>query len=259
MLKKFMHPHLHPRSWINLQSLQPSSVKRIRFVILLLIASIHLQLKAQQNDLLLWMNYSVTVPANEKLAWGGDFGVRGLGSTLELSQLLVRPAVAYKIKENSSIGGAVAWFGTFNQGTLNINELRFHQELNAEWPRWEPLHFFYRLRVEERFFFYKFDIPNAFRVRLRALMGVQTKDLTWFGPKRPLYFQSILEGFKTLADEEAFEVLINQARFHMAFGHKISKSFHYEIHYIHQGSNLFATNGLETSQNIFRIRLLHKL
>ena len=218
---------------------------------------IHLNLAAQEGDLLGWLNYSVKVPANEKLSWGGDVGVRGLGSTFELSQLLVRPDLSYNFKENSSLGGAVAWFGTFNSGTYNISELRFHQEITAEWPRLNDLFFFYRLRVEERFFFYKEDIPNAFRVRLRALMGIQTRDLTWFGSKRPIYFQSMVEAFKTIADQEAFEVFINQARFYAAFGHRISKRFRYEIHYIHQGSSLFSSQGPTINQNIIRIRLFH--
>jgi hypothetical protein len=217
------------------------------------------KLFAQDLDNQLWVNYALKVPVNDRLSWGGDAGVRGAFTNLDWHQTLIRPAVNYQFKESASVSGALAWFGTFINESSSINELRFHQELNAKWPDLDVVHFFYRIRVEERFFFYQRDIPNEFRVRLRGLVGVRTQDLTWFGPKRPIYFESMLEGFKTIKDEEALEILINQARLYTAFGHRISKNFRYELHYIYQGSTLFTGEGPDSSQNIFRIRLLHNL
>jgi hypothetical protein len=219
----------------------------------------NIKLVAQDLDNQLWMNYALKVPVNERLSWGGDAGARGTFSGLDWYQALVRPAVNYHFKESTSVSGALAWFGTFIDGGSSINELRFHQELNAKWPDLNAVHFFYRIRVEERFFFYKRDIPNEFRVRLRGLVGVRTQDLNWFGAQRPIYFETMLEGFKTIKDEEALEILINQARFYAAFGHRVSKNFRYELHYIYQGSTLFTSEGPQTSQNIFRIRLFHTL
>ena len=217
------------------------------------------KLSAQDLDNQLWVNYALKVPVNDRLSWGGDAGVRGAFTNSDWHQALIRPAVNYQFKASASISGALAWFGTFINESSSINELRFHQELNAKWPDLDVVHFFYRIRVEERFFFYQRDIPNEFRVRLRGLVGVRTQDLTWFGPKRPIYFESMLEGFKTIKDEEALEILINQARLYTAFGHRISKNFRYEVHYIYQGSTLFTGEGPDSSQNIFRIRLFHTL
>ncbi len=217
------------------------------------------KLAAQDLDNQLWTNYALKVPVNDRLSWGGDTGVRGTFSDLDWYQALIRPAVNYRFKESASVSGAVAWFGTFIDGSSSINELRFHQELNAKWPDLDVVHLFYRIRVEERFFFYQRDISNEFRVRLRGLVGIRTRDLNWFGPKSPIYFESMFEGFKTIKDEEALEILINQARLYAAFGHRISKNFRYELHYIYQGSTLFTGDGIDTSQNIFRIRLFHTL
>jgi hypothetical protein len=214
---------------------------------------------AQDLDHQYWLNYALKVEVDDRWSWGGDTGFRSLVSNFDWYQALVRPAVNYQFKESASVGAAVAWFGTFNQSDISINELRLHQELNAKWPDLDVVHLFYRLRIEERFFFYQRDIPNEFRVRLRGLIGVRSRDLTWFGEKRPIYLESMLEGFKTIKDEEALEILINQARFHVAFGHRISRKFHYELHYIYQGSTLFASDGPDTSQNIFRLRLIHEL
>ena len=228
-------------------------------LVLGLLALSNARLSAQDLDNQLWMNYAVKVPVSDRLSWGGDTGVRGIFTDLGWYQVLVRPDVSYQFKESASVAGALAWFGTFNEGSSSINEFRLHQELSAQWPDLDAVHLFYRFRIEERFFFYKGDIPNEFRVRLRGLVGARTKDLTWFGAKRPIYFETLLEGFKTIKDEEALEILINRARLHAAFGHRISKSFRYELHYIYQGSTLFTGDGLETSQNIFRIRLFHTL
>ena len=214
---------------------------------------------SQEVDHQFWMNYAISIPINKKWSYGGDVGIRGVGSNRDWSQILIRPAVTYRFKQPFSVAGAIAWFGTFNNGEYNISEFRIHQDFNVKWPDLGVIAFFYRIRMEERFFFYQRDVPNSFKVRLRGLIGVETQDLNWFGSKRPIYFQSIFEGFKTLDRTEANEIFINQTRLHFAFGHRISGSFRYELHYITQGSRLFFEDGIKAAQNIYRIRLFHRL
>lgn len=214
---------------------------------------------AQEIDHQFWMNYALSIPISEQLSWGGDIGVRGVGSNQDWNQILIRPAITYKFKKPFSVAGAMAWFGTFNDRDYNISEFRIHQDFNAKWPDLGFIEFFYRVRIEQRFFFYQNSIDNAFKVRLRGLIGVETQDLTWFGSKRPIYFQSIYEGFRTLDQDEAIEVFINSTRFHLAFGQRVSKSFRYELHYIAQRSRLFSEDGTRAAQNIYRIRLFQRL
>ena len=232
--------------------------KRI-LVILAFLGLFTSKLTGQDLGTQFWANYAAKVNVDDRWSWGGDAGVRGLGTNLDWYQALIRPAVNYRFEKPMSISGALAWFGTYNHNSISLNELRFHQEFNAQWPDLNAIHFFYRIRLEERFFFYRNDIPNDFKVRLRALVGVRTRDLNWFSSKRPIYFESLLEGFKTINEEEALEIFVNRARWHAAFGHRISKNFRYEIHYIYQGSTLFTSDGPESSQNIFRLRLFHNL
>ena len=115
------------------------------------------------------------------------------------------------------------------------------------------------MRIEQRFFFYEEQLPNEFKVRVRYLAGAETADILLFGSKRPIYFQGIIEGFNTVGAESAVEVFINQLRIHGAFGHRISSKFRYELHYIAQKSRAFSDEGLQISQNIYRIRLFHRL
>ncbi len=232
-----------------------------RFISLLLIAGYFYPQKgtAQEIDHQFWMNYALTIPVSDQLSWGGDLGIRGSSTHRNWNQVLIRPTISYKFRKPMSIAGAMAWFGTFNKPDNNISEFRIHQDFNAKWPELGVVDFFYRLRIEQRFFIYQDDITNDFKVRARALIGIETQDFKWFGARRPIYFQSILEGFKTLDKDEAQELFINQTRLHIAFGHRISDTFRYELHYISQRVKLFSADGNNTGQNIIRIRLFHSL
>ena len=234
-------------------------MRSISPILIILILTLGLDSKSQEVDHQLWMNYALTIPINKSLSYGGDVGLRGFGSNIEWNQILIRPAITYRFKYPLSMAVAVAWFRTSNRNSFNVNEFRVHQDFNVKWPDFGFMEFFYRVRIEERFFFYQEDLDNSFNVRLRALIGIETQDFTWFGSKRPIYFQGIYEAFKTLGNESAYEVFVNRVRIHFAFGHRIAKGFRYELHYIAQRSRLFSDAGLETTQSIYRIRFYHRL
>jgi len=206
-----------------------------------------------------WINYALTVPINEKWTYGGDVGLRGLISNYDWNQFLIRPNVNYRINYTFSVSPAMAWFKTLNRNGSNVNEFRIHQDFNAKWPDLGIVEFFYRIRLEQRWFLYQDgSIPNDFNLRARLLIGMETADINLFGDNRPIYFQVIYEGFST-GNESALEVFVNQTRFHVALGHRLSSRFRYELHYIRQGSRLLREEGLGISQNIYRLRLFHRL
>jgi hypothetical protein len=231
---------------------------RIAAVLTVALQFVNLTGKSQEVDNQLWINYTLSIPITKKISFGGDIGARGLISNEEWNQFLIRPTASYKFNKIFNVAGAVALFSTFNRDIRNLYEFRIHQDLNVRWPDLTVISFFYRLRIEERFFFYE-NLPNNFNVRLRYLIGVISQDLTFLGEKRPIYFQVIFEGFKTLGEESAYQIFINQLRLDFSFGHKISSNFRYELHYIKQKSRKFSDVGLEASQNIFRIRLFHRI
>ena len=179
---------------------------------------------AQEVDNQLWINYTLTIPVNKNFSYGGDVGLRGLISNEDWNQFLIRPTATYRFNQTIAVAGAVALFSTFNKDMNNLYEYRMHQEVNIRWPELSVLSLFYRLRVEERFFFYE-NLPNDFNVRIRYLIGAESQDFTFLGAKRPIYFQAIFEGFKTVGDETAYQIFISQLRFHFAFGHRISSKF----------------------------------
>ncbi len=214
---------------------------------------------AQEVDNQFWINYAVSIPINNKWSYGGDMGLRGFISNYDWNQILIRPNVTYRINNTFGVSPAIAWFSTINKGGGNVNEFRIHQDVTAKWPDLGFMEFFYRVRLEQRFFFFEDEqIENRFNLRLRGLIGLETADIRLGNSKRPIYFQSIFEGFTTV-EQSAEEVFVNQTRFHLAFGHRLSNTFRYEIHYIRQGSRLSAEDGINISQNIYRLRFFHRI
>jgi hypothetical protein len=242
----------------NIRKLPAGFSMKIVAVLAVALQFINLTGKSQDVDNILWINYAITIPTTKNFSYGGDIGARGLISNQDWNQFLIRPTATYRFNQTIGVAGAVALFSTFNQDIRNLYEFRIHQDLNLKWPDLDVLSFFYRVRIEERFFFYE-NLPNNFNVRLRYLIGVTSQDFTFISSKRPIYFQVIYEGFKTVADESAYQIFVNQLRIHFAFGHRISSNFRYELHYIKQQSRQYADNGLETTQNIYRVRLFHRL
>ena len=207
----------------------------------------------------LWSDYFITYHKSSKWSFGGDLGVRGFISNYNWNQYYIRPAITFKPKYGLTITGGVAYFHTNNKSAPNLNEWRGHEQVKFKWPDFGVIELFYRLRLEQRFYKYSYDLPNEYDNRLRLLIGLETMDFNWLGTKSPLYFSGTIEGFKPLEEENSSETFINQFRLDFAFVHRISKSFRYEVHYIAQQSKLFQRDGSEAQQNILRIRFIHNI
>ncbi|MEM9328368.1 MAG: DUF2490 domain-containing protein [Bacteroidota bacterium] len=235
--------------------------EELRLVLIIWIFSSLLIVSAQDDvDFQLWTNYALTVPIKKtpRFTYGGDVGVRGVFSNQDWNQILVRPTVRWRFDQVWSVSAAVANFTTFNQTEANVYEYRTHQQVNVRWPDLGWVSFFYRVRLEQRWFFYP-DLPDDYKGRFRYLIGLETQDFRLGEGKRPFYFRAMWEGFNTLNEEEAAEIFLNNARLHGAFGHRLSNAFRYELHFISQRSRLLVKDGLQATQNIFRIRFFHRL
>lgn len=235
-------------------------MNKIYICIVLLFILLHQEeAYGQEIDNQFWLNYTLKIKTPTNFTYGGDVGVRGVWSNSDWNQILIRPSANYKFNKTYSVALATAIFFSDNIYAPNITEFRIHQDFNFEWLQTKWFSMFSRLRIEERFFTYQDNsISNEFRVRGRLLLGVQSQDLKWFGPKRPIYFQVIYEGFQTIGSDNT-EFLVNQGRFHIAFGHRIAKNWKYEFHFIEQSSRLYETSGLKVGQEIFRLRLFHTI
>ncbi len=214
-------------------------------------------------DFQLWTDYNLrkdlqTKEERKVHSIGGDAGIRGFISNQDWNQFYIRPTFTYRFHRILSLAGAAAGFGTFNVDTANVFEFRTHQDVMATFPETDFFSLFYRLRFEQRFFFYQ-DYENDQELRLRLLIGIESPDIRLGAGKRPFYFQFFYESFQNLNEESAVEVFINQARPTFIFAHRLSPSLTYELNYIPQRSRNYSEEGLETTQNIFRIRVFHRI
>ncbi len=214
----------------------------------------------QETDSQLWGDYNLTVPLTKNLTYGGDIGLRGFISNKDWNQVIIRPQIRYRWNQVFSVAGAVASFVTFNVEDDNVFEYRMHQEATINWPDLGFVALFYRVRLEQRFFFYQSDsLQNESNMRGRGLVGFETQDFRIGAGKRPFYFQGMWEGFQTAGEDSSYELFINQTRIHGVFGHRLSNLWRYEVQYIWQQSREYSEAGLETTQNVIRIRVFHRL
>lgn len=139
-----------------------------------------------QSDTQLWTNLAINTPLDDHVTIGGDIGWRGLTSNRNWNQFLFRPTATYRFRRFYKVSAGFAVFSTINQDDFNVNEFRLNQDFNITWPNlgWSKL--YYRVRFEERWFYYQ-KLPNDFSMRGRLLMGIQSKDVVALSEKRPLY------------------------------------------------------------------------
>ena len=215
-------------------------------------------LKAQEADSELWTNFALKVPTSEKFSYGGDVGFRQTLSEGDLKQFLIRPSVTYRLNPIFALGGALAYFKTYSANAVNLNEFRIHQEINMNWPDFGFARLSFRLRLEERFFTNE-QLIDDFNLRVRLLAQARTRDLTFLGDRRPIYFKMIFEALETVNEQTAPEFFINNTRLHLAFGHRLSRAWRYELHYIRQQTRVISSGSFTLSENILRLRVFHTL
>lgn len=210
----------------------------------------------QEVEKQVWMDYNLTIPvtSTNKFTYGGDIGLRGSFSEESWKQVVIRPTVIYRFNQIINVGGGVGGF----LSDTDVHEFRMQEEIGIRWPDLYILTFFYRIRYDQQFFYLK-DDTNTRSGRLRYLLGIESKDFRTFGTKRPFYFTIYGEGFKTVGRYTVEDVFVNRARLSVNFNHRLTNQIRYEIGFINQKSRQSVDEKLKTTQNIFRVRIFHRL
>jgi hypothetical protein len=203
-------------------------------------------------DFQTWIDLTTVHNYNSKWAYTGDYGIRGVVSGEDWSTFIVRPTFKYRITPILDVRAGVAIFYTLDKVIENNLELRFHQEVNVKWPEFVGMVFKHRVRLEERFFFYK-ELDNEFSARGRYRLYFETPDFKIFKNCGPFFGMTSIEFFLDFG-ESATERFVNRNRVEFGLGHRTSKKFRWELHYIWQNSKAYSRDSFETSENIFRAR-----
>ena len=208
-------------------------------------------------DFQLWLDYVMWVPTGGDVSFGGDVGARGFLSNYDWNQLYVRPAIRYRFNESLVGAAGVSYWRTNNADVGNVNELRFHQDLEIpRWPSLGPVRLYFRLRFEERFLFYK-DIPDQWYVRARFMTGLSTTDFSVGDQK--LFVMALWELFSPIINSSAQELFIDRQRYKIILGHKFATSWRYELHFLLQKSRVYSDDGFSRDTKILRIRFFHNM
>ena len=228
-------------------------VRKPVFTFLLFLISFKL-IYAQEDevDFQTWIDLTTVHNFNSKWVYTGDYGLRGVVSGEDWSTFIVRPTFRFRITPIFDVRAGVALFYTRDKIIEDNLELRPHQEVNLKWPEVVGLVFKHRVRLEERFFIYK-EIENEFSGRFRYRFSIESPDFKIFKNCGPFFGMTSIEFFMDLG-ESATERYANRNRIELGLGHRTSKKFRWELHYIWQNSKAYAVDSFETSENIFRAR-----
>jgi hypothetical protein len=215
------------------------------------------QLYNDRVDFQTWSDINLTYFQTQKFSIGGDAGLRGIISSKNWNLFYVRPTINYTLHPIFRISGGIGSFNTINKELSNTYEIRFFQDAHVSWPDFGWIDFYHRIRIEERFFFYK-KIANDFSIRGRYLIRARTTNFKIFGSRKTYYLKGMWEAFIPLG-ESAAELFVNNQRWYTALGYQPSDRFRYELFYIWQKSREFVDDGFKTSENIFRFRIFYTL
>jgi len=203
-------------------------------------------------DFQTWIDLTTVHNYNSKWAYTGDYGMRGVVSGEQWSTFVVRPTFRYRITPILDVRAGVALFYSRDKLLENVLELRFHQEVDVKWPEIVGMVFKHRFRLEERFFFYQ-ELDNEFSSRARYRLYFETPDFKIFKNCGPFFGMTSIEFFMPVG-ESATERFVNTNRIEIGLGHRTSRKFRWELHYIWQNSKAYEDDSFKTSENIFRAR-----
>ena len=206
----------------------------------------------------IWIDLTLDKNLSDKWTVGGDVGFRTTFNESIWKLFYLRPFVNYRFTNFFNLTGGIASFNTFSREFDNAYEFRIFQDANFEGPKWGPLNFLHRIRLEQRFFTYSGDrFENEFSFRGRYLIGFRTDPFSFGGQKSWMGYVS-LEPFIPLGGE-APEIFANNFRWNGALAYQVSENLRIELHYVFQTSEIFSSNELRTREHILRFRVFQRL
>jgi hypothetical protein len=239
---------------------------KIKGIVVLGIICFAIEAPAQNSDIdfQTWTDFTFTYVIKNRTNIGADLGVRGVVSQNDWNQFYFRPTYQYYFNKTIQAAGGVAVFATFSEVIDNTNEFRIFQDVSLAWPTFASIHFYHRLRFEQRFFSYQEDssfgleIPNDFEARTRYQLSLESLDIHLGKNNKPIFFTVGWELFYALNDA-AVEQFINNQRLLGGLGQRLSPNFRYEVQYIFQKSRKYSDEGLKTSEHLLRLRFFFTL
>jgi hypothetical protein len=258
-MNKTLRPLHYARESMTVYS---SVLDRARFCALLiaLMTLCMLPARAQTpefNDFHTWADLATIKDFSERFRYDGDYGVRGLLTDGDWTQVYLRPSVRYRAKSWMTLHGGLGLFYSFFDEE-DLPELRpwigarFAARTSSDWVISNYL------RLEYRAFHLKSE--DDWDTSLRARWQLQARSpLFKIASARNFYGLVSIEPFFTLYsnDREAFG---DRFRFNMGIGRPMTERLRAEINYLFHKVRLPDEGGsLEVDDHVIRLRLFYTI
>jgi len=195
-----------------------------------------------------WGDVTITVPISDKLMLFADGGPRRALETKYPYSFYVRPSFVYRINQQLSVMGGLAWFGNA-LGASHLHEIRGWQGIRFDTFIMKQIQVNNYIRLEERKF--NTDTQADFLLRFRWLTGFTFLINSDALEKGTFYTPLSFEWFEDLNDKQW---LINKTRIYAGVGYALSGNSRIEVFYI---NNTFRTSARESfvANDVLRMRL----
>ncbi|BDD02401.1 DUF2490 domain-containing protein [Persicobacter psychrovividus] len=215
------------------------------------------QADEKRTDYQTWTDITLTYYHNDRLAYGGDIGIRGLISHQNWNSFYIRPTIHYKLSPYFKFSTGLGSFNTMDNSLSNTYEVRLFQDIRVYWPNISGINVSHRFRFEERYFMYD-DLDNEQSFRARYMLNLRTNNFRFIGPKKGYHVGVMWEAFVPIG-KSAPELFINNQRWYAVFGYRSSDAWRFELHYIWQQSRLFEDDGFVSNESVLRFRILYSI
>ncbi len=191
-----------------------------------------------RSDFRLWTPVYLTVSLPSRFLAYMEVNPRIGDDVTNIDQLLLRPAIGYKLTENISIWQGYAWVGNFNQAHTPpqspfFDENRIYQQVNYK-HAFGSVKFLSRTRLEERWIEHADGTAVRFRQMFRVAVPIQVAPEWAF-----VAYDEIFMNLNTVGSSKGKgpSAGVDQNRFFLGINRTFSQYFNMDIGYQNQMLN----------------------
>ena len=206
-----------------------------------------------------WTDIATIYRFGSRFRYDGDYGVRGAFSTIEFTQVYVRPSFRWRSKSWLLLHAGAAWFQTFVKNDNNLAEFRPWVGVHFVGPRPGGFTITNYFRLEHRAFHETGSSGWDTVWRGRWQLQIKTPDLR-IGSVDRLYALASVEPFDNLGTSIRDDIGVDRIRFVVAVGKRIGRGWRTELGYLFQAVTVGDdSRNFDISDHVIRLRWFYNI
>jgi hypothetical protein len=201
-----------------------------------------------------WFDISKYFPVSNSLSLGGDTGVRGFVFEEEFTVVYIRPSFQYLLRDSLSLHGGVGVFYAFQEGPVNLGEIRPWGGVKLRWPTFKSIYLENYFRADGRFLrtqeIDEYLSVLRLRHRIGTVLPIADKKPGGEGFYLPVSFEVFFRGAGDIPAR-----FINQTRFTVGLGYQLNSGWRLETSYNWIQFRPDAGDEFATIAHMFRIQI----